>query len=235
MSCEIASLRAALLAQGIDVPESDLLRFLPFDQTPKGAGVWGDPNKGFVGNIDGKMFTTGYGVYWDPVAALAQRWKRAEIIRNGTPQELAEHLSAGRPVIVWGYLGRGLRSRWKTPAGETIEAVNGEHTRVAYGFSGSAENPEGFFLVDPIYGHAYWPIEKFLRNWDAFGRSGVVVYPFPRWMRVQGDFRVWEISEDGRSRREVRMPWEEFVRGGGSADAVVVVAPEELRVFPILP
>lgn len=124
-----------------------------------------------------------------------------------------------------------MRGSWKTPAGETIEAVNGEHTRVAYGFSGSAENPDGFFLIDPIYGHAYWPIEKFLHNWDVFGRSGVVVYPHPRWVRAHGDPRVWEISEDGSTRREVRMSWDEFLRKGGSSDAVQEIAPEDLAVF----
>lgn len=102
LSCEIASLRTALLAYGLDVPESELLRRLPFDRTPKSVGVWGDPNKGFVGNVDGKMFMTGYGVYWDPIASLSQQWKRAEVVRNATPQELAQHILAGRPVIVWG-------------------------------------------------------------------------------------------------------------------------------------
>lgn len=177
LSCEAATLRMALLGYGLDIPESEILRSLPFDATPREGDEWGDPYQGFVGNIDGKMMVDGYGVYWEPLARTASRWAYADVIEDGTVGDLVEHLAEGHPIIVWGYLGRGQKVSWTTPAGRRIEAVNGEHTRLVIGFDGSASDPAGFFVIDPVYGHQYWEREKFLHNWDAFGRMGVVVYP----------------------------------------------------------
>jgi uncharacterized protein YvpB len=183
LSCEAATLKMVLNYHGVEVSESEIIQKLPFDPTPKSdqpeqvGGTWGNPHLGFVGNIDGKMPIDGYGVYWEPIAVIASNWKRAGIIKDGLAEDLTENILQGRPVIVWGYLGRGKPLSWVTPDGNKIFAVNGEHTRVVYGFRGSAENPDGFFVMDPVYGHSYWEKNIFMRNWDAFGRMGVVVYP----------------------------------------------------------
>lgn len=177
LSCEAATLKMILNYHDIDVSESEVINKIPVDSTPRLGDVWGDPNIGFVGNIDGKMLVDGYGVYWGPLAIAASHWRGSKIVKNGLTSDLVEHVSAGRPIIVWGYLGRGQSATWKTPEGETVRAVNGEHTRIVYGFKGSPENPDGFFVMDPIYGPEYWEKSKFMRNWDAFGRMGVVVYP----------------------------------------------------------
>lgn len=177
LSCEAATLKMVLDFYGLNVSESEIIKKMPFDPTPKNNGVWGDPDKGFVGNIDGRMPSTGYGIHWKPLAETARNWRGAEIIEGGLAGDLTRHLLAGRPVIVWGYLGRGRPLSWQTPDGKKVSAINGEHTRVVYGFRGSPENPDGFFLMDPTYGAMYWEKNVFLRNWDAFGRSGIVVYP----------------------------------------------------------
>jgi uncharacterized protein YvpB len=177
LSCEAAALLMALRRYGVSVTESEIIRALPFDRTPKRTGVWGDPNAGFVGNIDGRMLRDGYGVYWDPIADVGRRWKPTSVLRDGTAQDVARHLAAGRPVVMWGALSPVAGVTWRTPAGKHIHAVNGEHARVVTGFSGSVQNPRGFFLLDPIYGKLYWSTAKFLQNWGVLGRSGVVVYP----------------------------------------------------------
>ena len=51
LSCEVATLKMALQAHGVEVPESELVKNLAYDPTPKRNGVWGDPHKGFVGDI----------------------------------------------------------------------------------------------------------------------------------------------------------------------------------------
>ena len=175
--CGPAVLKMVLNYHGVDVSESEVIAKLPFDPTPRSGNVWGDPQIGFVGNIDGKMMADGYGVYWGPLALTASNWKKVKIIKDGLAKDLVEHISQGRPIIVWGYIGRGRPVSWQTPEGNKIYGVNGEHTRVVYGFKGSAEDPDGFFVMDPVYGPAYWEKLKFLRNWDAFGRMGLVVYP----------------------------------------------------------
>src|SRR4051812_39677798 len=57
LSCEIAALKMALSNYGLDIPESELIARLPF------TGPKGDPSVAFVGDINGRMGTSGYGVY----------------------------------------------------------------------------------------------------------------------------------------------------------------------------
>jgi len=234
LSCEIATLKMALQTVGVSVPESELIAQLPFDSTPKGGGVWGDPNKGFVGDIDGQMLVDGYGVYWDPIAKLGLRYKRTEVIRNGSVSEVAEHIAAGRPVIVWGNYGRPLMYSWSTAAGEKVTAVNGEHTRIVTGFSGSVDEPNSFSLLDPLYGRVAWSKSKFESNWGLLGNHAVVVFPYPRWVRVSDDTKVWEISADGKKRHWIRS-WSAFVGREGVREAIVEVTSGELAEYELGP
>jgi len=234
LSCEIATLKMALQTVGIDVPEATLIGQLPFDQTAKGRGVWGDPNQGFVGNIDGKMLVDGYGVYWDPIAKVGENYTRTEILRGGTAQEVAEHIAAGRPVIVWGNYGRAKMYSWLSAEGKQITAVNGEHTRIVTGYRGTVSNPTSFSLIDPLYGPMTWSTKKFMANWGLLGNNGVVVFPYPRWIRAAGSGQVWEISNDGQSRRWVRT-WQAFVNRGGAKNLITSVTAEELAKYEIGP
>lgn len=222
----------ALGVHNIAVSEDELIAKLPFDPTPKGNGIWGDPNKGFVGNIDGSMLGTGYGVYWDPIAAVGSQYARTEVIEHGSAADIARHIRDGNPVIVWGYYGRRAVYNWQTPAGEHIKAVNGEHTRIVYGFDGSTENPERFYLIDPISGHMSWSTEEFMFNWSALEHHAVVVTPPRMWMRVEGDTKVWEIDTKTNTRQWVTT-WNAFVsRGGGADDIRSIHETELLRYTP---
>jgi uncharacterized protein YvpB len=161
---------------GVPVSESDVISKLAFDPTRKTRNIWGDPSVGFVGSIDGKMGSTGYGVYNGPVAEVAKNWMYAEAVSGLSAQDVANHIERDRPLVVWGYFGRGKELSWSTPAGKKIYAINGEHARVVTGFVGTAENPEWFVLLDPIYGELYWSAEQFMKNFASFDNSAVVVY-----------------------------------------------------------
>lgn len=176
LSCEFATLRMTLLYRGIDVPESELILGIGFDSTPKNDNVWGNPSMAFVGNIDGKMMVDGYGVHYQPIVNLANKYRPTKEFINWSLQDLAEEISSGNPVIVWGFVGNGKKISWISSDGTTIEAINGEHTRVAIGFAGPKELPKGFFLLDPIYGEIYFSSKKFLSNSQPFGNIGVIVY-----------------------------------------------------------
>jgi len=55
------------------VSEEELVRKLAFDtKDPMSPdGIWGDPEKGFVGDINGPIFyRTGFGVYEKPIGRL---------------------------------------------------------------------------------------------------------------------------------------------------------------------
>ena len=158
LSCEIASLRSALLAIGVDVPESILLDALPFDATRKQMegkeiGTWGDPDKGFVGDINGRMPTTGYGVHAPALATVAELYAVPLRIRADDAAALVRAIDARHPVIVWSTLGTAPRSMtWKTPEGKQVRAAAYEHTLVVTGYRGSAERIEAIEVVDPQTG-----------------------------------------------------------------------------------
>jgi uncharacterized protein YvpB len=233
LSCEAAALKMALSTFDVHISESELISYLAFDDTVRAQvnNIWGDPNKGFVGDIDGKMLEDGYGVYWDPIADLGLRWRRTEVLESGTASQLAQIILDGNPVIAWGPFGREKREVWHTPEGKRINAADGEHARVVIGFDGDVSKPDGFIVLDPIYGEMYWGRDKFMRNWDVFDRMGVIVYPQPQWVRVKGSDNVWEISKDGTTRRLMNMSWNVFENLGGFEAAIHPITNQELASF----
>ncbi|MBX4188094.1 MAG: C39 family peptidase [Candidatus Doudnabacteria bacterium] len=232
LSCEIASLKMALSGVGLNISESDLISSLNFDPTPRSGGQWGDPYTGFVGNIDGKMLGDGYGVYWDPIARVGLKYRRTEVIYNGSLPQLLYHINQGRPVIVWGHFGRGNTMTWTTPAGKQITGINGEHVRVLIGYSWNVVSPEYLILLDPIYGELHWSVEEFVKNWEVMEKGAVVVYQQPRWVKTFGSNIVWEINEEGTQRHGLAMTWEQFISGGGLPEGINEVSHDWLIRIP---
>lgn len=178
LSCEIAALKMALNYYGVAVTESELLADLPFDERgPRGKNnVWGDPDVGFVGDIDGKIPDGGYGVYEKPIVNLAMRYRNAKAMRAASLRDVLLEVANGRPVIVWGSLASGQDISWKTKSGRPVKAVFGEHTRLIIGFSGTVDDPKAVLMLDPIYGRIVMSKNRFLANWALLGNRAVVVY-----------------------------------------------------------
>lgn len=181
LSCEVTSLRMALATHKIYVTEKNLIKYLPFDRTPRSEDgkVWGNPHKGFVGDINGIMHETGYGVYWEPIAKLAKRYTSAYAFSGWSLSRLLSEVKKGNPVIVWGSSAKNpTYFWWRTPGNVPIYAVSWEHTRVVVGFVGSPNNPSSIILNDPAEDSPlYWSKSEFLANWNLLLRSGVVVQP----------------------------------------------------------
>jgi uncharacterized protein YvpB len=175
LSCEFAALSMALKYKGANVGEAPLINIVGFDPTVKNNGIWGNPNVAFVGDIDGHQPSTGYGVYWDPIAIAAKTYRTAKSFSGWTVAQLTAEIKKGNPVVVWGTAGSGKRIDWKTPQGGNVVAVSGEHARVAIGFIGPAENPTKIITMDPLYGEKYFTRSSFEWNWGLLGYSGVVV------------------------------------------------------------
>ncbi len=222
LSCEIAALKMALSTHGLNISESELISRMPF------VPMRGDPHEAFVGDIDGRMAVTGYGVYWDPIAKLGNAYLRSEVFQ-ASPQLLAQHISEGRPVISWGYFGRGNTISWTTPSGRQIVGVNGEHARTVVGFSGDVSNPTGFVVLDPIYGEEYWETKALFDNSSPFNHMSVVIYPHPKWVKTSTSSTIWEISSDAKIKYPLAMSWERFLEYGGIPDGVKVVSWEEVQ------
>ncbi len=179
LSCEVASLMMALNYKGIKVTENELIQRLPISDpgSRRQDNTWGDPNLGFVGNINGRMPNTGYGVYEQPIYDLATKYRPAKIIANGTLADLITELSNNNPIIVWGVVvGRSKDISWKTPEGKIITAQLDEHARTLIGFTGQSDSPQLMILLDPLYGEVRLKVADFLKNWELLEKKAVVIY-----------------------------------------------------------
>lgn len=179
LSCEIASLKMALNYYGVAVEENDLyfdLQISTFEPRDIQNNIWGDPDVGFVGDIDGKIPNGGYGVYENPIANIANKYRNSKALINVSLEEILKEVEEKHPVIVWGTVSSGKDISWKTKDGKQIKAVFGEHARVLVGFSGIIENPTYIYLADPIYGNIRMSKKQFLKNWGTLDNRAVIVY-----------------------------------------------------------
>lgn len=174
LSCELASLKMALQFKSVNVTEDHLLSLIPTRAETRGA-TWADPDLYFVGDVNGRQNTTGYGVHAAPIAALARNYRSANVISGWTVQQLAETLSNDNPVVIWGTAGTAKKDSWTTPEGRTVSTWVGEHARTAIGFTGTVQNPTSFYINDPIFGRLKWTPAQLKANWGTFGNMGVEV------------------------------------------------------------
>lgn len=178
LSCEVAAFKMVLAYYGIFVSEDTLLGQVGYNPHVRDQvnNIWDDPNAMFVGFVNGAQNTTGYGVYWGPIASVANSYRLATAFSGWSASNLAGALANGHPVIVWGSYGAGSSDSWNLSGGGTVFAVKGEHTRVVTGFIGTVDNPTSFYLNDPLAGRIVWSRATLEANWSWFGNSGVVIY-----------------------------------------------------------
>lgn len=176
LSCEVASLKMALAFRNVSKTEEELLSQVGVDNTPHVGGVWGNPYELFVGNVDGNQMKDGYGVYWGPIERVAKNYVDAKAFEGGSVSAVTAELDAGNPVILWTYSKNGTPTSWKTPSGQEIYAVAGQHAVVLVGYVGLPSNPEQLIINDPLVGQIYWSRTTFDKKWASFNESGVVVY-----------------------------------------------------------
>lgn len=176
LSCEVASLKMTLAYKGITKSEDELLAEVGVDNTPHIGGTWGNPYMHFVGNVNGKQLSTGYGVYWGPIERVAKMYGNATAFQKGNIKMITDAVNAGNPVIIWVYSKSGAPTHWTTPDGTYIFAVAGEHTVVAVGYVGPAGNPSQIIVNDSLVGQSYWSRSYFEGKWATFNQAGVIVY-----------------------------------------------------------
>lgn len=178
LSCEIAALLMALRYRGVEVTENQLIQQLPVSDPGHRSqdNIWGDPELGFVGNINGTMPNTGYGVYQQPLYDLAIKYRDAKIINDATLNDLIYELISGNPIVVWGVIGGGRSISWKTPEGKVINAKMDEHARVVIGYTGNSDSPERIILLDSVYGEIRLSAKDFLANWTLLDKRALIVY-----------------------------------------------------------
>lgn len=180
LSCEAASLRMALAYYGISASDMDILTKIGYAPQPRdtATNTWQDPNVEFVGDVNGKLNVTGWGVYAGPVAKAARSYGRsADVIYSPSASSVAAAIHAGRPVVMWGVMGwTAVDDSWNTATSGVVHAAKNQHVRTVYGVEGTAENPIGFFLHDPLRGSVYLSAEALQASMNGGGRQILVVY-----------------------------------------------------------
>ena len=172
-SCEAAALKAILNYEKIVVQEDDIIKHMPIDPTIRTTAIWGDPDKGFVGDIYGKNANVSYGIHWPGLQKVSQHWGLSKAGKASNSSVLVKYIQKNKPVIVWvvSENASGKDLSWKTPSGKLIKAVEGEHTIVVYGFRGPPEKPSGFYFMDPSMGFTFKSTKEFEKNWKRLGNS----------------------------------------------------------------
>jgi len=175
-NCETASLSMLLAAAGIRVDQRKLQRQLPRSGpldpivSPNGTWIWGAPDEGFVGRVEGGGSAGGFGVYQGPIRRLAARYGvRLVDLSRSDVGTVVSRLRQGRPVMSWIGLSEGPYRRWRTPNGRPISVNFGEHAVVLTGIS------NGMILVnDPLSGRRLqWSVDEYAAKWRLLGQRAL--------------------------------------------------------------
>ena len=205
LSCEAASLWTVFRYFGLDVTEDQLIQEIGFDPTPlqrleDGRIIWGDPSKGYVGNIDGwQLFASaldiyspderplemwGYGVYQDPLISVAEKYG-FQAVKISRIDQIYEYLEQGWLIIVF-VPSRGRTQavvwEWYTPDGKSIQVMNGEHAIVVKGYDNSY-----IYVEDSIRKVTRYSRPDFELAWNHL-RMGIALKPkVDRWSEEVGE------------------------------------------------
>lgn len=171
-NCETAALSILLRTVGVTVDQLQLQDQLPRSGTPDPVGTgsamrWGDPDLGYVGRAAGGGVAGGFGVYQQPITALAKRHGvELEDLTGKTIGALMSRLREGHAVMAWVGLGAGPYGSWTSPQGKTINVNFNEHTVVLRGLSDDGT----ISISNPLEGTAErWTMAQFQAMWRRLG------------------------------------------------------------------
>lgn len=176
--CEVTSLAMLLQYEGIDVDKMTLADKVKKDSTPVAYNVageiveWGNPEKGFVGDITGENI--GYGVYTAPIIELMSSYLPDRVIdlSNQSVESLQQSIDIGKPVTVWvtgDFNPPNEPKQWQCN-GETIEATFDEHVVLLVGY-----DDQSVYVNNPLSEEKNQMVdkEKFIKAWDSMGNRAV--------------------------------------------------------------
>jgi uncharacterized protein YvpB len=183
LDCESAALEVALAIQHITVTQDQIYAGLPQDPRSPTLGPdgnparWGDPYAAFVGDVHGyEPSFTGYGVYYPPIVAAAQRYgAQADAHMGWTIAEIIAQVRAGNSVVVW--LTSDFKAHtpryWTAWDGRRIPWAIGEHAVPVIGFDPVLNT---LTVVDVLYGiERTFTDEAFAAAMTTFDGMGIAV------------------------------------------------------------
>ena len=174
--CEIASLTMVMQFHGINVTKNELAKAVTRVPLNYSDGKHGNPNVGFVGNMEDGP---GLGIYHEPIMELAKKYvgDRAKDLTGEAFESIQQELDKGLPVWVIttaNFIPVSDFKKWETPQG-TIEVTYSEHSVALTGY-----DEESIYLNDP-YGVKNRKVnkEQFIQSWVQMGKQAVVIEKQP--------------------------------------------------------
>lgn len=172
--CEVTSLAMLLQYWGMDVTKNELAAQIPRVPLQYSDGKNGNPNMGFVGNMEDGP---GLGVYHGPIFYLANSnindQLRVQNLSHYPFSSVLEKVSHGLPVWVittTSFSPLPDFNTWSTPQG-SVEITYKMHSVVITGY-----DQEYIYLNDP-YGTKNKKVnkEKFIASWEQMGSQAIVI------------------------------------------------------------
>lgn len=182
MGCEVVSGSIALQWYGFKVDKFTLLEYLPMMKQPTKDGVWGDPNKVFVGNPR----TQKWGCYSPVIKKAIEDYFKANMIDdyevvslNGSKfTDLYQEIDDGNPVIIWvttsmQNLEKG--DTWKLEDGSSFTWTLHEHCVCLIGYD--TEN-DTVIISDPydINGTVEYPRKTVEKVYKQLNNMALVIH-----------------------------------------------------------
>ncbi|MFS0775247.1 C39 family peptidase [Neobacillus sp. 3P2-tot-E-2] len=169
--CEVTSLAMILNYKGISVTKNELAEEITRVPLQYSNGENGNPNTGFVGNMEDGP---GLGVYHEPIFELAQKYLNAADLTNSSFDQLIEELANGNPVWVITtstFAPISEFETWQTPEG-TVDITYNMHSVVITGYDST-----NIYINNP-YGTKNQKVDRknFIQAWEQMGKQAVVLY-----------------------------------------------------------
>ncbi|MFD2761690.1 C39 family peptidase [Lentibacillus juripiscarius] len=170
--CEVASLAMVLNYHGYETTKNELAAEVPRVPLTYEDGQKGNPNEGFVGDMENGP---GLSVYHGPIHELAQKYAGDKAIDlTGKPVELLYHyISHGLPVWVINtvnFVPTTAFQTWNTPEG-SMDISFDVHSAVVTGYD------EHYVYVNNPYGQKNQKVgrENFEKAWEQMGSQAIVI------------------------------------------------------------
>ncbi len=169
--CEVTSLAMILQYNGLDVTKNQLAEEVVRTPLQYNNGEYGNPNIGFVGNMEDGP---GLGVYHGPIYNLATNYSDDVIDLTNQPfDDLLKQVAQGHPV--WIITTSTFSTidefeTWETPQGE-VTITYKMHSVVITGYDN-----ESIYINNP-YGEKNQQLDRdsFIQVWEQMGSQAIVV------------------------------------------------------------
>jgi uncharacterized protein YvpB len=170
--CEVTSLAMILNYNGYHVTKNELANNIARVPLTYQSGLKGNPNVGFVGNME---VGPGYAVYNGPIYNLAKKYAGDEVVNltNHPFTDLLARVDQGEPIWVIttsSFAPVSDFKTWNTPQG-TVRITFSEHSVVITGYDAN------YIYINNPYGQKNQRVSRssFEKAWVQMGSQAIVV------------------------------------------------------------